>query len=149
MNCPNYSDGECRAVSDIGIYIPLERQRREYCLGNYRECVYFCKGRTDRRKFQRRNKVLICSLMAESQVPDSFTLDFSPIGARIVSQRLLTPGDRYSSLLFDVDKRPVLEVEMEVIWEKPWVFSGWSDAGCSFGPITGQAFPVMEQIFAA
>ena len=141
MACPYFSDDVC-LIPDNGMYIPLSLHRENYCLAYYAQCVRYKKhanpfssNREDeRRKFTRIRKIFPCAGARNPAEPDSFTLDMSLGGMRLMTGKRLTEGECYDFWLYGPDKKQLMDVSACVQWTKPSFINGWYETGMAFMP---------------
>ncbi|OCC15761.1 hypothetical protein DBT_0686 [Dissulfuribacter thermophilus] len=140
MDCPFFADDIC-LIPDSGMYIPLTIHKDFYCLGRYSECVrykqYENSGREkedDRRKYNRIRKIIPCATQTAPDQPNSFTIDMSLGGMRIMLAEPLKQGECYDFWLYGENRRPLMDITACVRWTKPSFLDGWYEAGLAFTP---------------
>ena len=140
MSCPFFADDIC-LVPDNGMYIPLSIHKEQYCVAQYSECVRYKKHKLlrhdekkDRRKYSRVRKIVPCATRGAPDQPDSFTVDMSLGGMRIMVSEQFVQGECYDFWLFEEGKGPAMEVSGCVRWTRPSFLEGWYEVGLAFTP---------------
>ena len=139
MSCPFFADDIC-LIPDNGMYIPLSIHKEHYCMARYTECVrykqYQLSGRNeqeDRRKYTRTRKIIPCATQMAPDHPNSFTVDLSLGGMRVMVPGRFIEGECYDFWLYD-NRKSAMNVTACVRWTKPSFLAGWYEVGLAFTP---------------
>ena len=110
-------------------------------MARYTECVrykqYQLSGREeqeDRRKYTRVRKIIPCATQMAPEQPNSFTVDVSLGGMRIMVAERFIQGECYDFWLYGEEKQPAMDVTACVRWTRPSFLEGWYEVGLAFTP---------------